>query len=112
VFVQVWVISKALDGLFYQVTVGHGVADGSDLVSHIDQDFCHAAGGLAFARACAHGADRDDWFDGFHLCLTAAHQAEIGACCQHQGGLVHHIFMRHIAVSKNHLLHILLLDQF
>ena len=40
-----------------------------------------------------------------------AHQAEIRPGGVHDGSLVHHIFMRHIAVGEDDLVHLVLVDQ-
>jgi hypothetical protein len=105
------VIGEALHSLLDQVAVGHGVADGGHFIAHLAQDQRNAAGGLALARAGAHGADRNDRLGRFDL-GGGAHQAEIGPGSHHHGGLVHHIFVRYIAVSKDDLVDFVLADQF
>ena len=41
-----------------------------------------------------------------------AHQAEIGAGCHHHRSLVHHIFVRHVGVGEDNLIHLQILDEF
>ena len=112
VAVKVGVIGKALHGLFDQVAVRHGVADADDLVAHVAQDAHHTPRRLAFACPGAHGADGDDGLGRLDHRRVAAHQTKVRAGCQRDGGLVHHDLMRHVAVSKDHLVNLQVADQF
>ena len=98
---------EALHSLGDQVTVWHWVADSSHAITHIPQNFGDSPGGLAFARASAYRAHRHDRLGGFDQGRVQAHQVKICAGGQHERRLVHHIFMRHIAVGKDDLIDLL-----
>ncbi len=111
ILVQIGVLGVALNGLFGQITIGHGMPDGCHAEAHIDQDLCHAARGLALAATGTHSAHRDNLFGRFDGGIGSAHQHKIGAGCDHFGSLVHHHFMRLIAVSEHNLFNVVLADQ-
>ena len=59
VLVEVLDRREALHALLDEVAVGHGVADGDDLLAGLAQQRLDLARGLALAGAGAHGADGD-----------------------------------------------------
>ncbi len=110
--VEVIIIGEALDFLAHQVSIWHRVTDRRDLVTHVPEDQRHAPRRLAFPRPRAHGANGHHWLCRFDLRVASSHQAEVSPRRRDGRGFVHHVFMRHIAVGKHNLLHIVLLDQF
>jgi hypothetical protein len=101
--IEIAVIGKALNGLLDQVAIGHGMADTDNLVAHVAQDTHHAARRLALARPGADGAHSDDGLGRLDHSRIAAHQAKVCARGERRGGLVHHSFVRDIAVGKHDL---------
>jgi len=111
VLIQVAISAVALHLLFDQVAVGHGVADGRYPETHLAQNERYPAGGLAFPRTGAHGADRDDRLDRLICVVFVPINLKSAAGGQHHRSLVHDVFVGHIAVSEDHLIDLQVLDQ-
>jgi len=103
VLVEIAVIGETLNGLLDQIAIGHGMADADDLVAHVAQDAHHTARGLALARSGTDGAHGDDGLVRLDHRRIAAHQAKVCTRGERYRGLVHHGFVRDIAVGKHDL---------
>ena len=110
-FVEIAIIGVALDALFGDVAVRHGVADGGDFVAHIAEDEGDAARCLGFAASRADGANRHNRLRGLDLGWRGAEQTEVCAQSIDLRSLVHDVFVRHIRIGKNDFFYIQILDE-
>ena len=103
--------SVALHDLPGEVPIGHRVADGDDPLAHVAQGPDDLPGRLALAGAGPGGADRDDGHGGLEHGAVGSEQPEVGPRCEDLRGLVHHVFVGHIAVGEHHPFHVVLGDK-
>ncbi len=101
--VEVGKAGEALQRLPAQIAVWHRMANDHHPPAGGAQDAAKMAGGLRFAAAGAHGADRKDRAMGGQHGAGGAEQNEIGAGSGDQRRLVHDLAMGDVAVGENHL---------
>ncbi len=111
VLLQVRQRGEPLDGLGGQVAVRHGVPDGHDLLAQRLQRGNHGPAGLALAAAGPDGAHRHHRLGRLDHGGVGADEPEVRALGEHARGLVHDHFVGHVAVSKDHLVDLVLVDE-
>ncbi len=109
--VEVGQLGVALDLLDGQVAVGHGMADGGHAAALGLKNVGHLAGSLALAAAGADGADRDHRLGALDHGVLGPEQDERGPGGLDLAGLVHDVFVGHIAVGEIDLGHVELADE-
>ena len=102
---------EALHGLGREIAVGHRVADGHDLLAHVLEDLRHAPGCLRFAATGADRADRDHRLGALDHAFIYGRFVELRTGVLDQFPLGVDVVVVHVAVSEDHLVDLVFLDQ-